>query len=153
MNSLIISHWAFLCRKSAVDKDGNYLMAGEIIEDINFQAPKELVDQVYSDLRNNKQVVLPIEMELLALIEFDGPSKKEKINIDITFPDGQRQSLGSAEVTSGANNRVRNRTRFNAIPISGEGRHTLSISINDGAPKEIARVPFFVSISRNDVMK
>jgi hypothetical protein len=123
-------------------------MIGEVIEEITIQVPESTYKKISEEIGSNGSAGFPIELELVSLLE-GKENSNYAIEISMTTPSGKVIPLATTNVNTGSNGRVRNRTRFNGLPIGGTGRHIVSITSKEGSKKyPVAEAPLFVVMNK-----
>lgn len=146
MSAKLLNVWSLFSRRSAIDRDTNHLIIGEVIEEIILQIPQNVYEKLVEEMKSVGTAGIPAELELVSLLEGD-PSTTYQIELTLTTPSGKVIPLAETETTTGINGRVRNRMRFNALPIGGTGRHAIAITSKENGKKyTVAEAPLTVTL-------
>ncbi len=146
MSVKLLNIWSLFSRRSAIDQDTKHLIVGEIVEEITLQVPENVHQKLTEEINSNGTAGIPAEFELVSLFEGD-PNTTYKIELTLTTPSGKIIPLGEIDTATGINGRVRNRMRFNALPIGGTGRHIMTITSKENGKKyTVAEAPLFITL-------
>lgn len=134
--------WSVLCQKSSIDVDSNNVSLFNVVEEVqvNFQGTLNKTP--------DKPITLPLAFELVTLWEYLGPNKNS-INVDVEVqiadPFGRQVSHNISSITIPSDkSRVRQVTKFTALPVTVSGRYTVSLKAKlstDNMMSVVAEIP------------
>ena len=145
--------WAVLCRESKIDAESQNISLHDVVEGINIDPTHENAPEGLKEaIDRGDRINLQLKLELVSFITNDSPEKASTLQLEIDIFDPDGQPLGNVspkiEFKEGIS-RMKNRARFNALPITTGGTYTFAVSMPTKAGKEpetVAEVPLFVDI-------
>jgi hypothetical protein len=139
-------YWTVVVRKSHIDADSNILILGEVLEEIQFGIPPDLKKKLEEEIAAKGMVMMPFDFEVISYLGTEQIGKKINLLVEIRLPNGSTVKT-SESVLMFEKERMRNRLRLNALPISGSGVSKVKVFQLSGKDKSLlAEIPLLIKI-------
>lgn len=116
--------WTVFCQGSAIDTDTNLLSLFDCIDEMQLTLNKIHKEQ-------NERIIIPGNFQMISLWLREGNEKNgDKLDFKIEFVDPHNKRLidfkNSIKITD-KSTRMRNRSKFNGLPVTTSGRYYFNI--------------------------
>lgn len=120
--------WSVLCRRTSIDNVSNNISIFEVLEEIQFQVPKQrFLEQTKNSIATGESVLFPFEFEVVSLWENLKHEPGSKMRIIMKTPSGAIHHMGESELNFNNVDRLRVRVQSRAIPIKESGHHEIVV--------------------------